>query len=201
MITKIIKNHQLQFDETTHRYTVDGKDCYSVTQVIKWKLNQKYDGVDKETLKKASEYGNRVHSEIEDYEILGVETNSVELSDYKWLKNIYKWKIENSEIFLILPYKDIFICGKIDLLAEIADFKYILDIKTTSVLDKASLGMQLTMYKMAYEYCYGPIDYIGYIWINSKGNNSIRKFEEIQANEPYIKNLLADFYNFLEMGF
>lgn len=198
----LINGHEVTFDEETHSYTVDGVKAYSVTKIIGWKLKSKYSGIDASILSKAADYGNKIHEAIEDYEMLGVKADLTELDDYIWLKKQYNWEVDNSEIFVILPYKSIWICGKIDLVAHVDVFKYLMDIKTTATLDKASLAMQLTLYKMAYKYSYGAdIDYLAYIWINSKGNNSYRKFGEIQANESFMLSVLEEFSTFMEMGF
>ena len=47
---------EIKFDENLHKYTVDGKEVISVTQLLqKHKITPSYDAVDKELLRVASE--------------------------------------------------------------------------------------------------------------------------------------------------
>ena len=81
-------NDGLIFDETNHKYFLDGKELKSTTRLLADQhLSPSYDGVDEETLKKAVAYGNQVHKEIEDYLKNGELGNSFELTNFiSWLK-------------------------------------------------------------------------------------------------------------------
>ena len=57
---------EIKFDENLHKYTVDGKEVISVTQLLqKHKITPSYDAVDKELLRVASERGTLIHEEVE----------------------------------------------------------------------------------------------------------------------------------------
>ena len=57
---------EVKFDENLHKYTVDGKEVISVTQLLqKHKITPSYDAVDKELLRVASERGTLIHEEVE----------------------------------------------------------------------------------------------------------------------------------------
>ena len=59
---------EIKFDETLHKYTVDGKEVISVTQLLqKHKITPSYDAVDKELLRMASERGTLIHEEVENW--------------------------------------------------------------------------------------------------------------------------------------
>ena len=57
---------EIKFDENLHKYTVDGKEVISVTQLLqKHRITPSYDSVDKELLRVASERGTLIHEEVE----------------------------------------------------------------------------------------------------------------------------------------
>ena len=57
---------EIKFDEILHKYTVDGKEVISVTQLLqKHKITPSYDAVDKALLRMASERGTLIHEEVE----------------------------------------------------------------------------------------------------------------------------------------
>ena len=59
---------EVKFDENLHKYTVDGKEVISVTQLLqKHKITPSYDAVDKELLRMASERGTLIHEEVENW--------------------------------------------------------------------------------------------------------------------------------------
>lgn len=135
----------VRFVEETHKYYDENdKELISVTTLLKkHNLSPNYDNVDVETLKKASEYGKLVHSELEDYIKKGILGMSTEVENFsKWTigKDISNWKSET------MVYDDL-LAGQIDLIMEdtIADFK------TTYQVHKDSISWQLSLYKYLYE--------------------------------------------------
>lgn len=143
---RTIINSAVKFDETTHKYTFNGKELISCTQLLaKHHLSPDYSGVSEELLKKSAEYGNMVHKEIEDFIKNGTLTNnSLELANFvKWL-DTSGYEIIDSEYIV---NNDI-IGGKVDLLLKhIESGVYVIaDIKTTSVVHKESVSWQLSVY-------------------------------------------------------
>ena len=139
-------NSAVKFDETTHKYTFNGKELISCSQLLaKHHLSPDYSGVSEELLKKSAEYGNMVHKEIEDFIKNGTLTNnSLELANFiKWL-DTSGYEIVDSEYIV---NNDI-IGGKVDLLLrhKESDVYVIVDIKTTSVVHKESVSWQLSVY-------------------------------------------------------
>lgn len=55
---------ELKFDETTHRYTLNGKELPSVTKLLD---DGSYDNIDSEILKRACDRGHEIHKELEMY--------------------------------------------------------------------------------------------------------------------------------------
>ena len=60
-----IRGHTLEYFDSEHIYLVDGVIVPSITQILKIKFGGKYQGIDKEVLKRASDAGTAVHEAIE----------------------------------------------------------------------------------------------------------------------------------------
>ena len=59
---------EVNFDKTTHTYSLEGKNLISVTQLLQmFHLSPDYTIVDEETLKASANRGSMIHSEIEAY--------------------------------------------------------------------------------------------------------------------------------------
>ena len=152
----IINNNVLEYDDETHTYYVDGVIVPSVTQVIKFVYPSTYKDIDPSILERARKLGVKMHKDIEDYENgLQVE-HSEELDSYVKLKSFIKWKVEHSEIPIIIYNKGNPLCaGRIDQIINIADEWYVNDLKRTSEVHYKNLTLQLSLYAIGYEQCYG----------------------------------------------
>ena len=150
-----IKGHFVEYMEDTHTYLVDGIELPSITQILKRKFGNKYNGVSKEVLNRAAELGTNMHQAIQNYEEKGIDTDLKELHNYKFLKKHYKWECVENEVPVILfdDGKPI-ACGRIDEVAKIGDDLGLLDFKRVSALDKEYLAYQLNLYRIAYEQSY-----------------------------------------------
>lgn len=139
---------ELIFDETTHRYTLDGKPLISVTQLLKkHNLSPNYDGIAEDVLKRAAEHGTLVHKEIETFikeKIPGFFEETYEFATYIAENKI---KVIESEKML---YNDI-IAGTCDLVLKDKKTPIIADIKTTSQVHKQSVSWQLSIYLYLYD--------------------------------------------------
>ena len=67
----------LEYIDETHTYLYDGVILPSITQILKIKFGNKYNGVSKEVLQKASERGTMVHQAIEDYEKRNIDNPDI----------------------------------------------------------------------------------------------------------------------------
>lgn len=146
----------LEYIDETHTYIYDGVILPSITQVLKIKFGNKYNGVSKNVLQRASTKGTSVHKSIEDYEKRSLDDlNCKELRNYKFLKRMYKFECIDNEIPVVLFIDNKPACaGRIDLILK-EDNKYgIGDIKCTSQLDKEYVGYQTNLYRIAYQQCY-----------------------------------------------
>lgn len=187
-----IKGHVVEFLEEEHIYLCDGIILPSITQILKIKFGNKYDGVSKEVLQRASELGSAVHQAIEDYEKYKIDNiGCTELRNYKFLKKAYKFECIDNEVPVILFKDDEPVaCGRLDLVLEENREIGLGDIKRTSVLDKEYLAYQLNLYRIAFQQCYDKeIKFLRGVHLR----NDVRKYINIPINENVAISLLNEF--------
>ena len=102
METTEIKGGVLEYIDETHTYLYDGVVLPSITQLLKVKFGNKYNGIPKATLERAAEQGTAVHKAIEDYERDGIESDLPELRNYKFLKKAYNFECVSNEVPVVL---------------------------------------------------------------------------------------------------
>ena len=186
-----IKGHTLEYIDESHTYLVDGLIVPSITQILKFKFNKKYDGIPKGTLQRASELGTQMHEVIQNYEEQGTESDIKELRNYKFLKRQYKWECLANEVPVILWHDDEIVgAGRLDMVMELDGQRGLADLKRTSTLDKEYLGYQLNLYRLAYQQSYGDeIEFLRGIHLRE----DVRKFVKIPINEELTKKLIDEY--------
>ena len=186
-----IKGYDVEFLEDTHTYLVNGVIVPSITTILKIKFGNKYQGVSKETLDRASELGTQMHLAIQEFEEQGIESELKELRNYKFLKKQYGWNcIENETPVILFLENEPIACGRIDMVGMIDDKFGIFDFKRTSVLDKEYLAYQLNLYRIAYRQSYGiEAEFLRGLHLRE----DVRKFVQIPINEPMAWNLIDEY--------
>lgn len=150
-----IKGKILEFDSETHSYIYDGILLPSVTQVIKCKFGDKYNGVSARVLKNASERGTYIHKAIEDYCKEGADDGSIEVHNFNFLMKAHKLDPIDNEVPIVIFRNGEPICaGRLDLVLDNGKVLALGDIKTTATLDKEYLAYQLNLYRIGYTQCY-----------------------------------------------
>lgn len=191
METWEIKGYIVEYIDETHQYLVDGICVPSITQILKIKFGNKYNNVNDNILKNASEKGTQVHEAIEKLCKTGEVEELKEVKNFMFLQKHYKYEVIDNEVPVILFKNDKPIaCGRLDLVLKIDDLIGGGDIKRTSVLDKEYLAYQLNLYRIAYKQCY-DID-----WKFLKGlhlREDVRKFVDIPINEEMAWNLVEKY--------
>lgn len=141
----------LSFDDIIHTYELDGTQIPSVTTLLtEIKFANKYTSIPERVLEKAAQRGTDVHKDIENYCLFGIESERVELKNFKFLQRQYKFEVLENEL-MTYYIGDVSYAGTIDLVLSFENEIALADIKTTSVLDKEYLAYQLNLYKLAYE--------------------------------------------------
>ena len=157
---------EIKFDEILHKYTVDGKEVISVTQLLqKHRITPSYDSVDKELLRVASERGTLIHEEVEKW-IESGESGFTEEAE-----RICRYlSARTDDIFNMMTEQTVandIVAGRFDVIFS-HDKKLVLaDIKTGNTKHLFGWSWQLSLYKYLYEKMYGKeIDSLQILWAN-----------------------------------
>ena len=186
-----IAGHTLEYFDDTHEYLIDGVLVPSITQILKIKFGNKYNGVSQKVLNEAAEKGTAVHEAIEQFCKTGATSDLKEVRNFKFLLKQYKFEVLENEVPIILFKDDIPIAaGRLDLVIKLDNKTGGADIKRTATLDKEYLAYQLNLYRIGYRQCYGVE------WEFLKGihlRENTRKFVDIPINENMAWKLINDY--------
>lgn len=188
-----IKDCEVEYYDDEHMYLVNGVIVPSITQLLKKRFGGKYDGVNSAVLNKAAEEGTKVHKAIELYCKDGEESELEELRNFKFLRKKYGFEVLDNEVPIILfDEGEPIAAGRLDMVLKMGDDIGLADIKRTSVLDKEYVGLQLNLYRLAYQQCYGTeIAILKAIHLREDK----RKFVDMPINEPYTYNFIKEIKN------
>lgn len=191
MNTWEINGHVLEYLDDTHTYLVDGIIVPSITQILKLKFKNKYDGVNQEVLNRASQRGTEVHEAIEKLCKTGEVEDLKEVKNFIFLQKQYKFNTIDNEVPIILFREETPVgAGRLDLVLEENNQLGLGDIKRTSVLDKEYLGYQLNIYRIGYQQCYGKeITFLKGIHLRE----DVRKYINIPINEKLAQKLVEEY--------
>lgn len=182
----------LEYIDETHTYLYDGVILPSITQILKIKFGNKYNGVSKEVLQKASERGTMVHQSIEDYEKRNIDNPDIkELRNYKFLKTRFGFECLENEIPIVLFLDNKPVCaGRIDLILKEKDQIGVADIKRTSAFDKEYVAYQTNLYRIGYQQCYGTeISFLRGLHLRE----DVRKYIALPINEKMSLSLVKKY--------
>ena len=188
-----LREHTLEYFDNTHTYLVDGVKIPSITQMLQVRFGRKYDRVDGETLKRAAERGTAVHEAIRSYCEEGLESDLIEVRNFKFLKRLYDFTVIENEIPVIL-FKDQkpIAAGRLDMVIRMDGQLGGADIKRTATLDKEYIAYQLNLYRIAYKQTYGKEwEFLRAIHLRE----NVRKFVKIPINEDIAWELVEEYNN------
>lgn len=182
----------LEYFDATHTYLFNGIILPSITQIIRKKFKNKYAGVSRNILERASIKGTEVHKMIEEYELKGIDDpKCLELISYKYIKEQMGFKCISNEIPIVLFHQNKPIaCGRIDLVIEKDKRLGIADIKRTSTFDREYVTYQTNLYRIGYQQTYNKkIDFLAGIHLKDLTRNYI----EIPIKEEFIEKYLKKY--------
>lgn len=187
-----LQNFDFEYDEKTHTYLADGVIVPSVTQILKaTRFQDKYAGVDEETLRAAAERGTKVHADIEAFCQMGIESGTEELHNFKLMKSLYNFDVIDNEVpILITKDGEPVAAGRLDLVMRVNGEPCLGDIKTTATLDKAYLFHQLNFYRVGYMQTYKK--YIGGLY-GLHIRKDKRRFNPVRLNDGVVWETLKEF--------
>ena len=163
----------------------------SITQILKIKFKNKYNGVNQEVLNKASQRGTEVHEAIEKLCKTGEAEEIKEVKNFIFLQKQYKFNILDNEVPIILFKEGVPVgAGRLDLVLEENNELGLGDIKRTSVLDKEYLAYQLNLYRIGYQQCYNKeIKFLKGLHLRE----DVRKYVDIPINEKLAEKLVEEY--------
>lgn len=177
-----IKGHTLEYIDDIHQYLVDGVCVPSITQILKIKLGNKYQGVSTKVLNNASRKGTEVHEAIEKLCKTGEIEDLKEVRNFIFLQKHYKFEVLDNEVPVILfdeNSNEPIAAGRLDLVLKADEDIGLADIKRTAKLDKEYLTYQLNLYRIAYQQCYDKeIKFLKGLHLR----DDIRKYVDIPIN-------------------
>lgn len=145
LVNDAVINFTADFTDNKHIYCSRKVERYlSITTLLKeMGISPSYDGVNEEVLNKAKDYGEMVHSEIENY----CKFDEIGIADE--LQEFIKWSKKNKINYAVSEYRvhDERLAGSIDLIYMQNGKLVISDIKTTSQVHKDSVSWQLSLYR------------------------------------------------------
>ena len=147
-----------------HKYLVRGKEVPSVTTVLKYLYGDTYASVRPDVLQRASEYGTKVHSELQtlieirrdaNIDIMPLCSTQETRNYFTKVEPIYKIEPVSLEKVIVL-YNDEgepLAAGRFDLLCKVKGELMLADFKTTSTIHRQLVTGQLNMYLRAARQC------------------------------------------------
>ena len=122
----------------------------------------------------------------------GTESDLIELKNFKFLEEKYKFEVTENETPVILFKDDKPIAaGRLDLVMIYNDKLTGADIKCTSSLDREYVAYQLNLYRIAYKQCYGE-EWQRLRAIRLKGQTG-RSFVNLPINENSAWELVEEY--------
>lgn len=192
-----LKKSPVVFNYEEHTYHLGDRELQGITStLIRRAFPDKYKDVDPEVLANAARKGHELHTAIEFYENIGDDKGDDRIKLYAKLKDDYKLTTLATE-YLVSDEEHY--ASSIDLvLQNINGQLFLADIKTTYNLDKASTGLQLSIYKRLFE-LQNPgvkVDAIFAIWLPNR-DHTIADFVQLsvvddETIDELIKADLAD---------
>lgn len=147
---------EVVFYPDTHVYRVRGEELPSVTKLISLRYGDSYSSVNPLVLKKASEYGKKVHEELQEWtEIRKNCPEAQVISSYPEVIDYFSFVEKLFCIEPLLEEKIVLLYGKDDVPVAAGEFDLLckkngkltlIDFKTTSSLNRKSVIAQLNLY-------------------------------------------------------
>ena len=181
--------NQLTFDPVQHIYKLNGIVLPSVTQIMNPLSREEYKTVDDLILERAAARGTKVHEAIEFYELYGMEDCPSEVRGYfdaylAWRKD-YKPEVLSSE--QATWHTGLLYAGTADLIVKLNGRTYLIDLKTTSVINDMLTTVQLEAYARSLA-CHGvSLDGKAILQLKKDGTYQFKEYQnpDIEAWDTF----------------
>lgn len=196
MSSIIIPGHVVrpEFDDAKHLYTVGGVRVPSVSRILRPLTNAVYGEIDRETLRRAADFGTAVHACTELLDLDELDEDSVIPEWTPYLDAYKRWKAATRpEIFHI---EDRLGCSKyagtLDRICRINGELWVIDIKTTSSIHP-HVGVQLAAYVALAKGYYGGTYRRAALQLRGDGSFKVTEFSS--WNDETCFNALLGIYH------
>lgn len=139
----------LTFREDNHEYEVDGEIIPSVSEIIRFISREVYGEVTQYILDNAADRGSRVHKATQMLDVVGDVECDEDIVPYvkAYVQFLREHKPEWELIEKSMYHPEKKFAGTLDRLGVLDGKKTIVDIKTSSAVQKVLYGAQLNLYK------------------------------------------------------
>jgi len=140
----------ISFQEDDHIYEVDGEVMPSVSEIIRFIAREVYGDVVQSVLDNAADRGTRVHKATQMLDVVGDVECDEDIVPYvtAYVQFIKEHKPQWDHIEKSMFCSTGKFCGTLDRVGELDGKKTIVDIKTSSTIQKVLYGAQLNLYRM-----------------------------------------------------
>lgn len=168
---------QLLFFDQGHRYTLDGEEVPSVSELCRFISREVYGTVAQYTLDRAADRGTRVHKAAEALDVYGKVEVTDDIAPYvqSYLKFRQEHDIKWSMVERSMAHQKEHYAGTIDRYGELDGVKALVDLKTSYTVHKRLAVAQLNLYR----------------WMIEAEGHSV--------NKQYILHLTKDGYKLVEI--
>ena len=185
-----LNQSRVQFDAATHTYHLDGVVLQGITgTLIRRAFPDKYKDIDPEVLAEAARKGHELHEAIQNYDRFGIVQddridNYASLKEVKGLTTIENEYLVSDEEHYASSI-DIVMLNKQD---EIC----LVDTKTTWNLDRASVGLQLSIYKRFFEMQNDGLQvaHLYALWLPNKDHDIAELVEVLPVSDEVLDALI-----------
>lgn len=179
------------FNQDNHTYTLGDKQLFGVTStLIKRAFPNKYTDVPEEVLAEAARKGHELHLDIELFDTFGGDPKSLRV------KNYFDWKEKAGLRTIATEYTvsdEEHYASQVDtVLANEKDEIVLGDYKTTYNLDRASVALQLSIYKRFFE-MQNPeltVSHLYAFWMPNRDENIMEAVELSPVDDELLDALI-----------
>lgn len=144
---------QLMFFDQGHRYTLDGEELPSVSELCRFISREVYGTVSQYTLDQAADRGTRVHKATEALDVYGRVEASEDIAPYvdAYLKFRREHNVKWNMVERSMANQREHYAGTVDRYGELDGVKSLVDLKTSYTVHKCLAVAQLNLYRWMIE--------------------------------------------------
>ena len=175
----------LLFFDTDHRYTLDGEELPSVSELCRFLSREIYGTVSQYMLDRAAERGRRVHKLCEALDIYGKADVPDDLLQYikAYVQFRKDHEVQWDSIEKAMHHPEQKYAGTIDRIGFVDGKRCIVDLKTYCQYHKPLAIAQLNLYRRMVEYGAEPVDSLKILHLKKDGTYRLINVE-INDNVP-----------------